>query len=106
MIIPDTFILGNRDLLVNSTLQYRVPSIFPYRFYALSGGMISYGVDVADLFYRAASYVDRVLKGETPGNLPVQAPTKFQLIFNQKTAKLLQLTLPPDLLAQADEVIE
>jgi len=93
-------------LLVNSTLQYRVPSIFPYRFYAMSGGMISYGIDVADLFYRAASYVDRVLKGETPGNLPVQAPTKFQLIFNQKTVELLRLTLPPDLLAQADEVIE
>ena len=83
-----------------------MPSIFPYRFYAMSGGMISYGIDVADLFYRAASYVDRVLKGETPGNLPVQAPTKFQLIFNQKTVELLRLTLPPDLLAQADEVIE
>jgi putative tryptophan/tyrosine transport system substrate-binding protein len=63
VIIPDTFTLGNRDLLVNSTLQYRVPSIFPYRFYALSGGMISYGVDVADLFYRAASYPLLALSG-------------------------------------------
>jgi len=106
LIIPDTFTLSNRDLLVNSTNQHRVPAIFPYKFYALSGGMISYGIDVADLFYRAASYVDRVLRGESPGNLPVQAPTKFQLIFNQKAIKSLGLALPPDLLAQADEVIE
>jgi putative tryptophan/tyrosine transport system substrate-binding protein len=68
--------------------------------------MISYGIDVADLFYRAASYVDRVLKGENPGNMPVQAPTKFQLIFNLKTAKVLGLTIPQSLLTTADEVIE
>ena len=67
--------------------------------------MISYGIGVANLFYRAASHVDRVLRGESPGKLPVQAPTKFQLVFNQKTVKLLGLALPPDLLAQADEVI-
>ena len=106
IIIPDLFTLGNRDLLVSSAIQHRVPSIFPYRFYALSGGLISYGIDVPDLFYRAASYVDRILKGESPGNLPVQAPTKFQLVVNLKTVKLLGLTLPPDLLAQADEVLE
>jgi putative tryptophan/tyrosine transport system substrate-binding protein len=106
IIIPDTFTLSNRELVVNSATQYRVPSIFPYRFYATSGGMISYGIDVTNLFYRAASYVDRVLKGASPGSLPVQQPTKYQLVVNLKTAKALGLTIPQALLATADEVIE
>jgi putative tryptophan/tyrosine transport system substrate-binding protein len=106
LIIPDTFTLGHRNQLVSSTVQHRVPSIFPFRFYALSGGMISYGIDLVNLFFRAASYVDRILRGENAGSLPVEAPTKFQLIFNLKTVKSFGLTLSPELVAQADEVIE
>jgi putative ABC transport system substrate-binding protein len=86
--------------------RYRLPAIYAYRFFAALGGLLSYGADLGDNFRRAADYVDRVLKGEKPADLPVQAPTKFELAINLKTAKVLGLTVPPSLLAQADEVIE
>jgi putative ABC transport system substrate-binding protein len=83
-----------------------LPSVYPYRYYAVDGGLITYGPNTLDPVRRAAAYVDRILKGEKPDNMPVQAPTKYDLIVNLKTAKALGLTIPQSLLATADEVIE
>ena len=96
----------HRDLIIKLATQHRLPTIYPYRFFASGGGLLSYGPDLLDPHRRAASYVDRILKGEKPADLPVQAPTKFELIINLKTAKALGITVPPTLLARADEVIE
>jgi putative tryptophan/tyrosine transport system substrate-binding protein len=82
--------------------RHRLPAVYPYRFFAVSGGFISYGVDVPDLYRQAAAYVDRILRGANPGDLPVQAPTKWELVINLKTAKALGLDVPPTLLATAD----
>jgi len=95
-----------RDAVITAVAKNRLPAIYPYRYYVADGGLISYGADTIEQFRRAASYVDRILKGEKPGDLPVQAPTRYQLIINLKTAKALGLELPPTLLARADEVIE
>jgi putative tryptophan/tyrosine transport system substrate-binding protein len=94
------------DLLIKLAAQYRLPAVYPYRHFVNSGGLISYGVNQVDQFRSAASYVDRILKGEKPADLPVQAPTKYELVVNLKTAKALGLTVPQSILARADEVIE
>ena len=96
----------HRDLIISLATRYRLPTVCFARYYVHGGGLISYGPDFVDQYRRAAEYVDRILKGEAPAQLPVQAPTKFDLVINLKTAKALGLTIPPTLLAGADEVIE
>jgi putative ABC transport system substrate-binding protein len=97
---------NHRDLIIALAARHRLPAVYPYRYFAASGGLLSYGSDVADIFRRAAGYVDRILKGASPGDLPVQAPTKYELVINLKTAKALDIEVPTMLLARADEVIE
>jgi putative ABC transport system substrate-binding protein len=96
----------HRRLIMDLAARYRWPAVYPYRIYVAEGGLISYGPNVIDEFRRAAGYVDRILKGEKPSHLPVQAPTKYELVINLKTAKALGLEVPPSVLARADEVIE
>ena len=96
----------HRDLIITLAAKHRLPAVYSFRYYASGGGLISYGPDPIDPFRRAAGYVDRILKGEKPANLPVQAPTKYELVLNLKTAKALGLTVPAPLLTRADEVIE
>ncbi len=96
----------HRELIIALAARHQLPAVYAFRHFVAGGGLISYGPDLVDLFPRAAGYVDRILKGEKPGNLPVQAPTKYELIINLKTAKALGLAVPPSLLATANEVIE
>ena len=95
-----------RRAIIDSAAQYRLPAVYPYRYMAVDGGLMSFGVDLVEQYRRSASYVDRILRGEKPANLPVQKPTKYNLTINLKTAKALGITMPPPLLARADEVIE
>jgi len=97
---------ARRKLFIGLSARYKLPSVFPYRYYAVDGGLMSYGPNTHDPIRRAAGYVDRILKGENPADMPVQAPTKYELVLNLKTAKSLGLTLPDTLLASANEVIE
>jgi putative tryptophan/tyrosine transport system substrate-binding protein len=106
IVMPDVFVLAHREQILALAEQYRVPAAYAYRFFAASGGLISYGTDLADLFRRAAPYVDRILKGAKPADLPVQQPIKFEFVINLKTARALGLDVPDRLLALADEVIE
>jgi putative ABC transport system substrate-binding protein len=106
IVMPDNFTSLNRKLIVAQTARLRIPTIYPYRYFVDEGGLLSYGVDVLDLFRRAPDYVDRILRGAKPGELPVQAPKKFELVINQKTAHALGLDVPRILLAGADAVIE
>jgi len=95
-----------RNLIIAAAEKYKLPAVYYGRHFVAAGGLISYGPDWTDQYKRAAGYVDRILKGENPAELPVQAPTKYDLVINMKTAKLLDLRIPPSLLARADEVIE
>jgi putative ABC transport system substrate-binding protein len=106
IVLPDTFTTVHREVIISAAANSNVPAIYPFRFMAGDGGLISYGVDLIDLYRRAAPYVDRILKGGKPADLPVQQPTKFEFVINLKTAKALGLDISPTLLARADEVIE
>ncbi|MGC2415550.1 MAG: ABC transporter substrate-binding protein, partial [Stellaceae bacterium] len=106
LVLPDGFNVTHRDAIVALAARYHLPVVSPFRIYPASGGLMSYGIEIEDLFRRSAGYVDRILKGAKPGDLPVQNPTKFELVINLKTAKALGVTFPPSLLAGADEVIE
>jgi ABC-type uncharacterized transport system substrate-binding protein len=106
IVTPSATESSHRERIVRLAAQYRLPAVYPFRFWAAVGGLISYGPDSVDQFRRVAAYVDRVLRGAKPADLPVQAPTKYQLVINLKTAKALGLTLPSTLLARSDEVIE
>jgi putative ABC transport system substrate-binding protein len=106
LVLLDFVSLAHRDLIIRLAAQHRLPAGYSLRAFAVSGGLISYGVDSADLFRRGASYVDRILKGARPADLPVQQPIKFELVINISTAKALGLEVPAKLLALADEVIE
>jgi ABC-type uncharacterized transport system substrate-binding protein len=103
---PDNYTTVHRKLILDLSLRYRLPAVYALRYFVADGGLIAYGVDPIDPFGRAAGYIDRILKGEKPADLPVQAPTKYELVINLKTARMLGLEVPPTLLARADEVIE
>ena len=106
IVMPDAFLTVHRKLIIDLAAQYRIPAIYPYSYQAVEGGLMSYGIDTGDLHRRAASYVARLLRGEKAGDLPVQAPIKFELVLNTTTAKALGLAVPPRLIARADTVIE
>jgi putative tryptophan/tyrosine transport system substrate-binding protein len=106
IVVPTALNAVERNRIFSSAARGRLPAMYAFRFYATDGGLMSYGIDTVDLFRRSAFYVDKILKGEKPADLPVQAPTKFEMVINLKTAKTLGLDVPPTLLARADEVIE
>jgi ABC-type uncharacterized transport system substrate-binding protein len=106
VVMTDSFLVAHREEITSLAARHRLPAVYPFRFFVELGGLLSYGNDLFDSFRRAATYADRILKGATPNELPVQAPVKFELVINLKTAKALGLEIPPTLLARADEVIE
>jgi putative ABC transport system substrate-binding protein len=106
IVLANRSTIAYRSLIIELAAKHRLPSIYSYRYFVDDGGLASYGADLTGLYRRAASYVDRILKGEKPADLPVQQPTQYEFVINLKTAKALGLTVPPSLLTRADEVIE
>jgi putative ABC transport system substrate-binding protein len=106
LVTPDPYLVVHRDAVVRAAGQYRVPATYSYRQHVQEGGLMSYGADTVDIFKRSASYIDRILKGTNPADLPAQAPVKFEIAINLRSAKALGVDIPPNLLALADEVIE
>jgi putative ABC transport system substrate-binding protein len=106
ILLPNASVSIARDLIIKLAARHKLPAVYPFRYMAIEGGLVSLGPDVVDQCRSAASYIDRVLKGEKPADLPVQAPTKYELVINLKTAKALSMAIPPALLAQANDVIE
>ena len=103
---PDITTITHRDLILALASKHRLPAVYPFRLFVAKGGLMSYGTDQIDMFGQTASYVDRILRGAKPADLPVQTPTKYETTLNLKTAKALGLTVPPGLIVAADEVIE
>jgi ABC-type uncharacterized transport system substrate-binding protein len=103
---PDSSTILHRDLVVALVTRYRLPAVYAFRFFVTAGGLMSYGIDVIEQHRQAAAYVDRILRGANPADLPVQAPTKYETVVNLKTAKAIGIDVPPTLLVRADEVIE
>jgi putative ABC transport system substrate-binding protein len=106
VVIPNGFMSVHRASIISAAARYNVPAVYSLSIFARDGGLLSYGPDEVDTFRRAASYVDRILRGAKPGDLPVQLPTKFEMVVNRRTATALGLTVPPSILLRADEVIE
>jgi putative ABC transport system substrate-binding protein len=106
VIVPNAFTTRHRAQIISAAAQNNIPAVYPFSYYARDGGLLTYGTDMVDNFRRAATYVDRILRGAKPGDLPVQLPTKFEMVVNLKTAKALGLTVPQSILLRADEVIE
>jgi ABC-type uncharacterized transport system substrate-binding protein len=106
IVMPDVFLTNNRELITALATRHALPAIYPFRYFAEGGGLISYGIDLSDIFRRAAGYVDKVLRGTVPSSLPIQHPDKFELVINLKTARALGVEVPRILLARADKVIE
>jgi putative ABC transport system substrate-binding protein len=106
LVVPDTTPTAHRDLVITLAARHRLPAVYPFRLFVAAGGLMSYGTDSNDVFRLAASYVDRILRGDKPAELPVQAPTKYETVVNLKAAKAIGLDVPPSLLVRADEVIE
>jgi putative ABC transport system substrate-binding protein len=103
---PSSTTILHRNLIISLAARHRLPAVYAFRFFVAAGGLMSYATDLAEQYRQAATYVDRILRGEKPADLPVQAPTKFETVVNLKTAKALGLTVPPGILVGADEVIE
>jgi ABC-type uncharacterized transport system substrate-binding protein len=106
LVLPDLFTTTNRELIIALAARYHLPAVYPARYFVASGGLMSYGIEMLETYRQAASYVHRILKGEKPADLPVQQPTRYELIINLKTAKVLGIEMPLTLIARADEVIE
>ena len=106
VVLPGPVVIGHREAIIVAAARYRLPTIYPYRFFTADGGLMSYGSDMVDIYRRGASYVDRILRGAKVAELPVQHPIKYELAINVKTAKALGVIIPPGVLAIADEVIE
>jgi len=106
VVTTSTLAVSHRDLIIALAAQYRLPAVYPLRLFVVGGGLISYGPDIIDPYRQVAGYVDRILRGEKPADMPVQSPTRYQLVIHLKTAKALGLEVPATMLATADEVIE
>ena len=106
IVMPDSYNVVHRGKIIELAARQRIPAVYPYRYMAVEGGLMSYGVDLTDMYRRSASHVDRILRGRQPRDLPIQAPVKFELVINQRTARKLGIEVPPRLLARADEILE